>query len=168
MKSYCGQSHKKCFFNDKINEIFLGKKIMTQKLTGIDKWIKEKQEDCMHCGEPLLVKHNRDAVKDHCHITGKYRGAAHNYFNFLLRIKPKTDPIPVGFHNLSWYNAHLFFQPMSKIDREISCIISGLYQLFIRKSAFYRADSYRFLQASLDSLVKSTPYEKFKYTPKLC
>ena len=65
-ESYCRQSHKKCFFTDKRNDIFLGKKIMTQKLTGIDKWIK----DCLYCGEPLLVKNYRDAVKDHYHVTG--------------------------------------------------------------------------------------------------
>ena len=39
-----------------------------------------------------------------------------------------------------------------------------------RTMSFLRCfiDSYRFLQASLDSLLKSTPNEKFKYTPKLC
>ena len=123
---------------------------MTQKLTGIDKWIKENQEDCMYCGEPLL-------------------GAAHNYCNFLLRIKPKTDPIPVVFHNLSGYDAHLLFQSMSKIDREISCIPRSMEDYISSSLGNLRfIDSYRFLQASLDSLVKSTPNEKFKYAPKLC
>ena len=142
--------------------------MMTQKLTGIDKWIKENQEDCMYCGEPLLVKNYRDAVKDHYHVTGKYRGAAHNYCNFLLRIKPKTDPIPVVFDNLSGYDAHLLFQAVSKIDREISCMPRSMEDYISFSLGNLRfIDSYRFLQASLDSLVKSTPYEKFKYTPKL-
>ena len=114
-------------------------------------------------------KNYRDAVKDHCHITGKYRGAAHNYCNFLLRIKPKTDPIPVVFHNLSGYDAHLLFQAVSKIDREISCIPRSMEDYISFSQGNLRfIDSYRFLQASLDSLVKSTPYEKFEYTPKLC
>ena len=44
-----------------------------------------EQEDCLFCGEPLVQRSFRDAVKDHCHITGEYRGAAHracniNYF----------------------------------------------------------------------------------------
>ena len=42
----------------------------------------------------------RDAVKDHCHITGRYRGAAHNECNKKLRINHKTDQIPVVLHNL--------------------------------------------------------------------
>ena len=133
-ESYCSQSHKKCFYNDKINDKFLGKKIMTQKLTGIDKWIKENQENSLYCGEPLLVENFRDAVKDHCHITGKYRGAAHNYCNFELRINPKTNPVPVFFHNLSGYDSHLLFQAMSKIDREISCIPKSMEEYI---SAFH-------------------------------
>ena len=39
------------------------------------------QEDCLFCGEPLIRKSFRDAVKDHCHITGEYRGAAHRHCN---------------------------------------------------------------------------------------
>jgi len=60
----------------------------------------KKQKNCMFSGNPLLQKKFRDAVKDHCHITGRYRGAAHNNCNVKLRINPKTTPIPVVFHNL--------------------------------------------------------------------
>ena len=116
----------------------------------IDKWIKETQEDCMYCREPLLVKNYRDAVKDHCHITGKYRGAAHNYCSFILQIKPNSDPIPVVFHNLSGYDAHLLFQAMSKIDLEISCIPRSMEDYISFPLGRLRfIDSYRFLQASL-------------------
>ena len=43
-------------------------------------------------------------VRDHCHFTGKYRGAAHNKCNLQFK-KPKFTP--VIFHNLSGYDAHL-------------------------------------------------------------
>ena len=43
-------------------------------------------------------------VRDHCHSTGKYRGAAHNKCNLQFK-KPKFTP--VIFHNLSGYDAHL-------------------------------------------------------------
>ena len=67
----------------------------------------KSQENCKYCGNPLLQKNFRDAVKDHCHITGRYRGAAHAECNKKLRINPKTDQIPVFFHNLSGYDAHI-------------------------------------------------------------
>ena len=46
-------------------------------------------------------------VRDHCHFTGKYRGAAHNSCNLKYR-KPKFTP--VVFHNLSGYDSHLFIK----------------------------------------------------------
>ena len=41
--------------------------------------------ECHICGGQLL----RDKVRDHCHITGKYRGAAHNAYNLKLGIYPQ-------------------------------------------------------------------------------
>ena len=44
---------------------------------------------------------NKDVhVRDHCHITGKFRGSAHQECNLKLRIKPGDIKIPVIFHNL--------------------------------------------------------------------
>ena len=39
-------------------------------------------------------------VRDHCHITGKFRGSAHQECNLKLRVKPEDIKIPVTFHNL--------------------------------------------------------------------
>ena len=39
-------------------------------------------------------------VRDHCHITGKYRGTSHWICNVNLRTSKK---IPVIFHNLKGY-----------------------------------------------------------------
>ena len=50
-----------------------------------------KDNDCLYCDRPLLRERYREAVKDHCHITGKFRGAAHNACNWsYFRIHPKT------------------------------------------------------------------------------
>jgi len=72
--SYCGQTRKKCHYSVK----FIGPRNEAQPQTEMDKWIKNSEEDRLCCGESLVVKKHRDAVKDHCHITGKYRGAAHD------------------------------------------------------------------------------------------
>ena len=49
-------------------------------------------------------------MRDHCHYTGLYRGAAHNNCNLKYRI---LDYIPVVFHNLN-YDAHLFIKELGK------------------------------------------------------
>ena len=61
-----------------------------------------KSEKCHICNEELTPD---DKVCDHCHFTGEYRGAAHQSFNLQCR-KPMI--IPVIFHNLQGYDAHLF------------------------------------------------------------
>ena len=45
-----------------------------------------------------------DKVRDHFHVTGKYRGAAHWSYNSNLKLSKK---IPVIFHNLRCHNSHL-------------------------------------------------------------
>ena len=50
-------------------------------------------------------------VRDHCHYTGLYRGAAQNNCNQKYRI---LDHIRIVFHNLSGYDAHLFIKKLGK------------------------------------------------------
>jgi hypothetical protein len=56
-----------------------------------------------------------DKVKDHCHLTGMFRGAAHTNCN--LKYKVPTF-LPVLFHNLSGYDAHLFIKKMGRTKNE--------------------------------------------------
>ena len=49
-------------------------------------------------------------VRDHCHYTGRYRGAAHRNCNLQYKIR---SYIPVVFHNLSGYDAHLFIRELA-------------------------------------------------------
>ena len=74
-----------------------------------------KAEDCWICGNAL----NEDQVRDHCHYTGRYRGAAHNKCNLRYQ-KPKF--IPVVFHNLSGYDSHLFIKTLGVTNGNIDCI----------------------------------------------
>ena len=50
-------------------------------------------------------------VRDHCHYTGLYRGPAHRSCNLRYRI---PNHIPVVFHNLSGYDAHLFIRQLGR------------------------------------------------------
>ena len=76
----------------------------------------KKYEDCFLCKEKLTKWSRKDSVRDHCHITGKHNGAAHNRCNLMLKISPKMTQIPVVFHNLRGYDSHLIMQAILKIQ----------------------------------------------------
>ncbi|KAL9957602.1 hypothetical protein ACROYT_G034521 [Oculina patagonica] len=166
---YCGQSHKCCYYAalKKIN--FVGPKRERKEKDKIDQWIANNQEKCLFCAEPLMKQNFKDSVKDHCHITGKYRGAAHNACNLKMRIKPKTDQIPVVFHNLRGYDAHHLMKAMSKLSqatqKEVKCVANNMEKYITFSVGGLRfIDSLNFLQGSLDSLVSATPKETLKIT----
>ena len=54
-------------------------------------------------------KHHK--VRDHCHYSGKYRGAAHNIWNLRYKIPKK---IPIIFHNGSTYDYHFIIRELVK------------------------------------------------------
>ena len=58
-----------------------------------------------------LVRKKNYKVRDHCHYTGKYRGAAHNICNLRYKV-PKE--IPVVFHNGSTYDYHFIIKELVK------------------------------------------------------
>ena len=76
----------------------------------------EKAEICWICQKEFGES---EKVRDHCHFTGKYRGAAHVKCNLQFK-KPKFTP--VIFHNLSGYDAHLFVKNLGKSEGNIKCI----------------------------------------------
>ena len=123
--------------------------------------------NCHICGYKL----GKDRVRDHCHFTGEYRGAAHNKCNLMCK-KPRI--LPVIFHNLQGYDAHLFIKQLAKLDGKLDCIPSTeeKYISFSKtiKVGEYKhingdiipitfeirfLDSYKFLQSSLGNLVSN-------------
>ena len=123
-----------------------------------------------------------EKVKDHCHYTGRFRGAAHNSCNLKYK-KPKF--IPVIFHNLSGYDSHLFIKNLGYTDGNIDCIpnneekyisftkntVTGSYTNKEGKTKPIKhkirfTDSFKFMSTSLDSLVNNLPDDAFNNLKK--
>ena len=141
--------------------------------------------DCWICGEEL----GNDRVRDHCHYTGRYRGAAHNSCN-LKYSKPKG--VPVFFHNLAGYDSHLFIKNLgsSNPKENIECIpnneekyITFTKNIIVRQYTNKKGevkdktfkiifkDSFKFMRSSIEALVNNLPKNSFKniskyYTPE--
>ena len=61
-------------------------------------------------------------VRDHCHVTEKYRGSSNWSCNIYLKL---TKNVPVIFHNLKGYNSPLIMQELSKFDVKLNLIPNG-------------------------------------------
>ncbi|XP_011858747.1 PREDICTED: uncharacterized protein LOC105556274 [Vollenhovia emeryi] len=100
---------------------------------------------CHICGKPFDPRDQR--VRDHCHITGRYRGPAHarcniNYNNSFI--------IPVFFHNLSGYDAYFIIEEIANgfvdsckfLSTSLAKLVSYLdkNELRITRSAFLNLD----------------------------
>ena len=77
---------------------------------------------CHICTEQL----GDDKVCDHCHITGNYRGAAHDECNLNYRINPKSWKLPVVIHNLKGYDVHLVVKPLKSEFGKVTVIPQNL------------------------------------------
>ena len=110
---------------------------------------------CWLC-ENLL---GEDTVRDHDHLTGKYRGAAHKRCNLNCE-KKASSFVPIFFHNFSGYDCHLIFEELLTQGYKMGCepkIIPKSMENFVsvEVGCLRFLDSYRFLNSSLDKLITS-------------
>ena len=104
MKRYCKD------LKDHATKIINFKKKTMIPLTKEEEDNYNKENICYICKKEF---NNNDTssseckVRDHCHFTDKYRGAAHNICNLRYKI-PKN--IPVIFHNGSTYDYHFIIK----------------------------------------------------------
>ena len=119
------------------------------------------QTTCWLCEKefkPEDVKKN-PVVKDHCHLTGKFRGLAHNNCNLNTR-KAHTSFVPILFHDYSGYDSHLIFEKLVnmgtakniKINENDIIAKSSENYISVKVGCLKFLDSYRFLDSSLDKL----------------
>ena len=136
-------------------------------LTTEEKIYHNKQKICYICKKEYDIsnkKHHK--VRDHCHYTGKYRGAAHNYCN--LRYKESKE-ITIVFHNGSTYDYHFIIKELVKeFEGNFDCLGNNTekyitFSVPIKKKIEKKdleitykikfIDSYRFMSSSLTKLV---------------
>ena len=113
-------------------------------------------------------------VKDHCHYTCKYRGAAHSKCNLEYKI---VKEIPALFHNGSVYDYHFIIKYLARefkgnfecfvenTDKYISITVPFKKGINDDEEIKYRiriSDSFRFIQDSLSTLVDNLPELKNK------
>ena len=80
------------------------------KMTENDELCFKLMDKCHICNKKCTDKDVR--VRDHCQITGKFRGSAHQECNLKLRIKPEKI---LKFPNLRGYDSHFIMQQIGEI-----------------------------------------------------
>ena len=130
----------------------------------------KEQETCHICEEKFCIDKddenykNKRKVKDHCHVTGKFRGAVHSKCNLNYKV-PKY--IPVIIHNASYDTYFIINQLGEEFKGELNCIGENMEKYITfsvpikkecdggktitRKLRFI--DSFRFMSTSLSELV---------------
>ena len=161
MKKFCKdlKEHAKRMIN------YEKKKIIP--LTKEEKINYNDQQICYICKKEFDEsdkKHHE--VRDHCHYTGKYRGAAHNICNLRYKV-PKE--IPVVFHNGSTYDYHFIIKELVKeFEGNFDCLGENTekyitFSVPLKKKIENKnleitykikfIDSFRFMSSSLSKLV---------------
>ena len=149
-------------------------------MTEVDEQCFKTMDGCHICGERYTDKDVR--FRDHCHITGKFRGSAHEERNLKMKIKPENLKIPVIFHNLLGYDSHFIMQQIGEIankhgytnrkgekqDLNINAIPNNMkkYMAFMLGNHLTFIDSFQFMSFSLNKLVSNLPKYDLIYTSK--
>ena len=143
---------------EQINQIITNHFNKKLKMTTEDENNYQNSQNCWICNEKL----DTDKVRDHCHITGKSRGAAHSQCNLKLKIPKK---LPIIFHNLEGYDEHLIFKELNNFDNiDIQVIpkTSEKYMSIIVNRNIVFLDLPQFYKGSLDSHASNLEDSDFK------
>ena len=184
IKIYRGEMVIHKFMKDMLAEVKYCQKVVNDhfskplEMTDEDEESFQRAEECHICKEPYITSDVK--VRDHCHVTGKYRGSAHQSCNLNFSL---TNKIPVVFHNLKGYDSHFIMQEIGDIvkknayfDKEgnkhemsinvIPCNMEK-YMAFMLGWNLVFIDSFQFMSSSLSNLVNNLPDEAFKHTEQV-
>ena len=137
-----------------------------------EQWRESNQaSECYICFKGFEELNSK--VRDHCHYTGKYRGPSHRICNLRYKI---PSHIPIVFHNISGYDAHLFIRELGKkFDKGKIGVIAEIMEKYISFNVNVEVDKYvddrgkikekkiqlrfinsfRFMASSLDALLSN-------------
>ena len=181
---YRGEKAVYKFMESMLEEVKYCKKIIrkcfkkTLKMSKDDSDVFEKATECYICKKQYTNDDIR--VRDHCHITGKFRGSAHQDCNLKLTLNSDKIKIPVIFHNLRGYDSHFIMQEIGAIVKNhpfknkkgeekhmnINAIPNNMekYMAFMLGNHLTFIDSFQFMSSSLEKLAANLPKDAFKYT----
>ncbi|XP_043267868.1 uncharacterized protein [Venturia canescens] len=135
-------------------------------------WKKFREDvNCHICEKPFVEKEQR--VRDHCHLTGQFRGPAHGNCNLNYK---NSFFIPIVFHNLSGYDAHFIIKEVAtafegKIDLlpltkekyiSFSKTVKSSSHDYRKEIRLRFIDSFKFMSSSLDKLASLLLIDQLK------
>ena len=175
-KYYRGEDGMKIFgkdLKDQATKIIKSEKKEMIPLTDEEKETHENQKTCYICEKEFFTDKNSkefrkmQKVRNYCHYTGKYRGAAHSNCNLNYKI---LKEIPVVFHNGSTHDYHFIIKQLAReFKGNFECLGENTekhntFSIPIKKehsnakTATYKLkfiDSCRFMQDSLSNIVNN-------------
>lgn len=121
------------------------------------------EEECKGC----------EKVKDHCKITGEFRGAAHTKCSKKIKEARNFSNIPIIAHNTMGYDMHLILQEAMAEERikseRMSCISCNSQKFKTVSIGQYKfLDSVAFLNKSLGTLMQALPDDEKHELRKIC
>ncbi|XP_043264093.1 uncharacterized protein LOC122404229 [Colletes gigas] len=130
---------------------------------------------CHICERPFAQDDKR--VRDHCHLTGRYRGPAHSNHNLNYK---DAFVIPVVFHNLSGYDSHFIIKEIATAFEGDVTVLPITKEKYISFTKYIECtdeewnsrkriklqfiDSFKFLNTSLEKLASFLSKDKLQIT----
>ena len=147
-------------------------------LTKDDEQNFKNHNKCYICNKKYSEKDVR--IRDHCHITVKCRGSAHQDCNINYRLTDKIPVISPQFFLLKGYDSHFIMQTIGEIankhtyknkkgeekQMDINVIPNNMekYMALMLGKHLVLIDSLQLMSSCPDKLVSNLPNDAFKYT----
>ena len=136
--------------------------IVPMRLTPAEEKSFQEATRCCICKNKLY----KARVRDHCHLSGVYRGASHIDCNLKYK-QPKS--IPVIFHNSKNYDTHMLMTRLGKLENHRIVVIPNTMEKYIAFQLIKNncpvklifMDSLQFLPSSLEKLVQAQNPDQF-------